>query len=216
VLLTVSVSNKGGFRLATKAGMYIRIDPDEDDCLKADAVDYLSAYTIFYIGLQNAVRPQISSFAWRTECLLAEIKYLWNAVVGFFLAIGLGPFLISGEFKPGFFELVRSSEPAMNALKAMTDKIVSSPKATATIIFSGLACIGVLYEKGVLWKVFKFVLKGGAWMLISKAITKVIEVVFLPEAEAAEMLVGLAMWAHGVYTSALEVDRVCYGNFLSI
>jgi hypothetical protein len=55
VLLTVSVSNKGGFRLATKAGMYIRIDSDEDDCLKADAVDYLSAYTIFDIGLQNAV-----------------------------------------------------------------------------------------------------------------------------------------------------------------
>ena len=49
---TLSVSTKGGLRLATSK-LYIRLDSDNGNLLKADAIDYLAAYTIFDVSIQQ-------------------------------------------------------------------------------------------------------------------------------------------------------------------
>ena len=208
----MSISTKGGLRLAIKDGMYIRLDSDDGDHLKADSVDYFAAYTIFDLALQQTepqfLRQLLMSEA-LSECDKAFAKLIWSLVGGFFLAIGLGPFISIGEARPGVLALIKSNQAAWNALMKFKDAIISSQGNITAAITGGLGVITVLYNEGLLWTVFKWMLKMGGWWVITKVIAKIIQVVFLPETEVAELLASFTVWAIQTVQSGLEVGQAC-------
>ena len=209
---TISVSTKGGLRLSTKGGKYIRLDSNDQNLLKADAWDYLPAYTIFDIAFQQteaALSKQLLMSDELTECDLALAEFIWSLVGGFFLAIGLGPFIATGEARPGLLNLIKSSPAAWGALMKFKDTIIASPRNITAVISGGLGVITVLYKEGLLWKIFKLLLKLGVWWIITKVIAKIIQVVFIPETEVAELLASFAVWSTQLVESGLGVGQAC-------
>ena len=210
---TLSVSTKGGLRFATSQS-YIRLDTDDVNCsLKADAIDYLAAYTIFDVSLQQtepSLMKQLQlSEADLSECDKAWISFIWNLTGGFFLAIGLGPLITIGEPKPGVLNLIKSNPTAWEALMAFKDAIISSQGNITAAIAGGYGVISILYKEGLLWTLFKWVLSTGVWWLIGTAIAKIIQIVFIPESEVAELLASFTTWAIQTVQSGLEVGRAC-------
>mgnify|MGYP002803953649 FL=1 len=209
---TISVSTKGGLRLSTKAGMYIRLDSYDQNLLKADAWDYLPAYTIFDIAFQQTeavLSKQLLISDELTVGDLALVAFIWSLVGGFFLAIGLGPFIATGEARPGLLNLIRSSPAAWRALMNFKDAIIASPRNITAVITGGLGVITVLYKEGLLWKLFKLLLKLGVWWIITKVIAKIIQVIFIPETEVAELLASFAAWSTQLVESGLGVGQAC-------
>mgnify|MGYP002803993098 FL=1 len=209
---TILVSTKGDLRLSTKAGMFVRLDSYDQNLLKADAWDYLPAYTIFDIGFQQTeavLSRQLLICDKLTECDLALIKFIWSLVGGFFLAIGLGPFMATGEARPGVLNLIKSSPAAWRALMSFKDAIIASPRNITAVISGGLGVITVLYKEGLLWKLFKWLLKLGVWWIITKVIAKIIQVVFIPETEVAELLASFVAWSTQLVESGLGVGQAC-------
>ena len=211
-IFTLSVSTKGGLRLATSQS-YIRLDSDDGNSLKADAIDYLAAYTIFDISLQQTEPDLMKQLQLNevdlSECDKALISFIWKLTGGFFLAIGLGPFITVGEAKPGVLNLIQSNPTAWNALMAFKDAIIASKGNITAAITGGLGVITVLYKEGLLWTLFKWVLSTGVWWLIGKAIAKIIQIVFIPESEVAELLASFTVWAIQTVQSGLEVGQAC-------
>ena len=208
----MSVSTKGGLHFSTKEGVYIRLDSTDGNHLKADSMDYLSATTNFDIALQTItprLLQQLQVNAEFTECDKAMIAFIWSLVGGFFLAIGLGPFIISGEAKPGLLNLVKSSPAAWKAIMKFKDAIMASKGNISAVVTGGLGVISALYKEGLLWTIFKWILKSGFWWCIAKAIAKIIQVVFLPATEAAELLASFTTWSIQTVKSGLEVGQAC-------
>ena len=198
--------------MSTKEGVFIRLDSTDGDHLKADSIDYLSASTIFDIAMQ-AIHPmllkQLQMDVEISECDKAWISFIWSLVGGFFLAIGLGPFIATGEAKPGLLNLIKSSPAAWKALMKFKDAILASKGNISAVITGGLGVISVLYKEGLLWTIFKMALKAGIWWIIAKAIAKIIQVVFLPETEVAELLASFTTWAIQTVQSGLGVGQAC-------
>ena len=209
---TLSVSTKGGLRLATSK-LYIRLDSDNGNLLKADAIDYLAAYTIFDVSIQqtepNLMKQLQLSEASLSECEKAWASFIWKLTGGFFLAIGLGPFISIGQAKPGVLNLIRSNPTAWNALIKFKDAIVSSKGNIAATISGGLVAIKVLYDEGLLWTLLKWLLTAGVWWVIGLVIAKIIQIVFIPESEVAELLASFTTWAIQTVQSGLAVGQAC-------
>ena len=212
-VFSLSVSVKGDLRFSTKEGVYVRLDFTDGDHLKADAMDYLPANTIFDIAMQQTtpillMQLQVSEIF--SECEIAWANFIWSLVGGFFLAIGLGPFLDTGVAKPGLYNLLKSNPVVWNALKKFENEILSfASQNIKETIAGGLAVITVLYKEGMLWTLFKWALNAGIWWTITKVIAKILEVIFLPEAEVVELLASFTKWAVQLVSKGLDVGRAC-------
>ena len=57
-----------------------------------------------------------------------------------------------------------------------------------------LGVISVLYHESLLWTIFKQMMKIAGWSVVPRALAKIIQVIFLPEAEAAELLASFTVW----------------------
>lgn len=137
------------------------------------------------------------------------IAFIWSLVGGFYLAIGLGPFIVSGEAKPGLLNLIKSNPAVWQAIMKFKDAIMASSGNISAVITGGLGVISVLYKEGLLWTIFKWVLKAGTWWIIAKAIAKIIQVVFLPGTEVAELLASFTTWSIQTVQSGLQVGQAC-------
>lgn len=175
-------------------------------------MDYLPATTSFDIALQTItpkLLKQLQMDVEITECDKAMIAFIWSLVGGFYLAIGLGPFIVSGEAKPGLLNLIKSNPAVWQAIMKFKDAIMASSGNISAVITGGLGVISVLYKEGLLWTIFKWVLKAGTWWIIAKAIAKIIQVVFLPGTEVAELLASFTTWAIKTVQSGLQVGQAC-------
>ena len=97
-IFSISISLKGGLRLATTEGMYVNFD-SSDSSLKANSVDQFGGGTIFGIAF-NQTGDGLSKYMLKaeslSECDVAWASFIWNLTGGFFLAIGLGRFISTG------------------------------------------------------------------------------------------------------------------------
>ena len=72
-----------------------------------------------------------------------------------------------------------------------------------------LGVIGVFYHEGLLWTIFKEMLKLGGWYAVTWALAKIIEIMFLPQAEAAELLASFTIWGVQTVEAGLAVGQAC-------
>ena len=208
---TISYSMYGGIRLATatKTSLYIRLDLD-DHSLKADAVDNFSESTAFDIAMNisQGVFKSSRCLEELSACEMAELSLLWQLTGGFFLAIGLGPFFSTGKPEPGLLALVKSNPAAWNAVQKLITAILSAENAVS-VVPAAITTIGILYHEGLLWTIMKFLLKVGVWTLLTKVLAKIIQIVFLPEAEIALLLASFTTWAAQLVKGGIDVGTAC-------
>ena len=211
-MFSISISLKGGLRLATAEGMYVNFD-SSDSSLKANSVDQFGAGTIFGIAL-NQTEDGLSKRVLKTQSILSECdrawaSFIWNLTGGFFLAIGLGPFISTGQVKTGVTGLIQSNPTAWKAIQDLAKAITNGLGRTGALVSSMLAAIGTLYHEGLLWTIFKWMLKMVGWTAITWALAKIIQIVFLPEAEAAQLLASFTVWSVQTVEAGLDVGQAC-------
>ena len=202
---TLSYSMAGGIRLAT-SNMYVRLA--QDLSLVADSMDYFGANTAFQISLKASFSSSSMQLVDLSPCDQAWLKLIWKLTLGFFLALGLGPYIATGSANPSLLALIRSNSAAWRAVIRLKDAVISIRNATKTIPLA-LGTIKVLYDQDLLWSIFKFFLEAGGWWLFGAVLAKVIEVVFLPEAEAAVLLASFTTWALQLIPACFDVQKAC-------
>ena len=210
-MFSISISLKGGLRLATTEGMYVNFD-SSDSSLKANSVDQFGGGTIFGIAF-NQIGDGLSKYMLKaeslSECDVAWASFIWNLTGGFFLAIGLGPFISTGQVKTGVLGLIKSNPRAWKAIQDLAKAITDGVGRTGALVSSMLAAIATLYHEGLLWTIFKWMLKTAGWTAIAWALAKIIQIVFLPEAEAAELLASFTVWGVQTVEAGLAVGQAC-------
>ena len=144
-----------------------------------------------------------------SECDVAWASFIWNLTGGFFLAIGLGPFISTGQVKTGVLGLIKSNPRAWQAIQDLAKAITDGLGRTGALVSSMLAAIATLYHEGLLWTIFKWMLKTAGWTAIAWALAKIIQIVFLPEAEAAELLASFTVWGVQTVEAGLAVGQAC-------
>lgn len=214
MLFTISYSMYGGVRFATTSSncmpsRYVRLNL-QDQSLVADAVDNFSEGTAFdiAINIDAAVFRSSRSLEELSECEIAQLSFVWQLTGGFFLAIGVGPYFSTGKPDPGLLALIRTNPAAWNAVQNLIKAILSAENAVA-IVPTAIATIGVLYSQDLLWTIMKSLLELGIWTLLTKVLAKVIQVIFLPEAEIALLLASFTTWAVQLVKGGIDVGSAC-------
>ena len=128
---------------------------------------------------------------------------------GFFLAIGLGPFVITGTVNTGVLGLIQSNQTALQAIQNLQQAITNGLGNTGALVASMLSVIGVLYYEDLLWAILKTMLNLAGWSVVTWAVAKVIEIMFIPEAEAADLLASFAVWGVQTVEAGLAVGQAC-------
>lgn len=204
----------GGLWLTTQtpAGpIYVHFD-SSDSSLRTTSIDNFGACTIFDIALTQTDN-RYSKYALDVEslsdCDLAWASFIWKLTGGFFLAIGLGPFILTGRVRTGVLGLIQSNARAWNAIQNLARAITDGLGNRGLLVSAMLGVIGVLYHESLLWTIFKWMLNTGGWIAVTWALAKIVEIVFLPEVEAAELLASFTIWGVQTVEAGLAVGEAC-------
>ena len=215
--VSLSAGTSAGIRLASSTtNEYARLYSDGES-IRVDAVNNFSLSTYFGIALRytpeatvlqrRGLRPL--SEANLSDCEKAQLQFIWKITGGFFLAIGLGPFILTGKPSAGLIALIKTNERAKEAIEALGAAVQTARGAAATAT-SLLGVIGVLYQEGLLWTIFKMsLLKEAGWYTAAWALAKIIQVVLVPETEVAELLANFAVWSAQTVEAGLDVATAC-------
>ena len=212
----ISLSTKAGIRLASSTtNEFGRLHGDGQSIIM-DAADNFSLSTFFGIALQQTptevilqrhgvlLDPDVAL----SPCETAWLSFLWKLSGGFFLAIGLGPYISTGTPKPGLLALIKSSPRAWKAVQDLVTLLQTGGGATATA-GSLLGLIGIFYQEGLLWSIFKMMLTFGFWYVVTMALAKVLAIVLVPEVEIADLLASFITWSLQTVKAALDVGSAC-------
>ena len=208
---SVSVSVEGSLRLATAEGLYVNFD-SSDSSVKASSVDQFGAGTIFSIAFKetsDGLSKYMLNANSLSECDLAWASFIWKLTGGFFLAIGLGTFISADKVKPGILGLMKSNPTAWKAIQDLVKAITDGLGSTGALVATMLDVISVLYHEGLLWIIFKEMLKFTGWAIVTWALAKIVQVVFLPKAEAAELLASFTIWGVQTVEAGLAISQAC-------
>ena len=173
----ISLSTKAGIRLASSTTQeYARLHSDHQSIIM-DASDNFTLGTFFGIALQKIPTELIlkrhgivlDARVELSPCETAWLSFLWKLTGGFFLAIGLGPYISTGTPYPGLLALIRSSPRAWRAVQDLVTLLQTAAGATAAA-GSLLGLIVVFYQEGLLWSIFKMMLSFGFWYGVTIAL----------------------------------------------
>ena len=91
------------------------------------------------------------------------------------------------EPKPGILRLIRSNKKVFDSVEKFRKQVgrVSGSEVTPS---TALNVMRVLYEEGILWAVFKWMLRFGYWWDVTASLAKIIQVLYLPEAGASQLI----------------------------
>lgn len=162
-------------------------------------------------GFESLLRANGIDLEAEFDVSVLLLKLVWDLTGGFFLAIGLGPLINQGVIRTGLYALIQQSERAMRALQAVIDAAKNNPGTTAALA-SMLVFTGVVWDEGLMWKIFRMLLNVGGWWLAAKAATELLKWAILPEAQAAELVVSFAIWAYTTVTDALAYANSVAGQ----
>jgi hypothetical protein len=155
------------------------------------------------------LRMQLIEAIALSECEKATAAIVYQVTVGFFLAIGLGPYFVTEEAQPGLVALIRSNQAAWNAVQAVVTAARNNPKTVGAAVFTFL---GVLYAQNLLWSVVRIALTSAGWWVAFRVVAKIIEVVLLPEAEAVDLLASFTIWSAQTVIDGVAVGEKCTTN----
>jgi len=144
-----------------------------------------------------------------SPCLIAEASLIWQLTGGFFLAMSIGPGLIKGKVETGVLGLIKLNKTTAAALEVfkVAASAVSNDKVAVFLLTTKF--LFAVYEAGLLWKVLKFALSQAGFWAAGKVLSKLIEVIFLPEVEAAELAASFAIWAYGLEQDIVGYEKAC-------
>ena len=210
---SISISVNGGLRLTTAGGiqMYVRFD-SSDSSLRTTSIDQFGACTIFDIAFKrtgDGLSKYTLDAESLSECDIAWGSFIWILTGGFFLAVGLGPFISTGRVHTGVTGLIQTNPTAGQAIQNLQQAITNGLGNTGALVSSMLGVIGIFYHEGLLWTIFKEMLKLGGWYAVTWALAKIIEIMFLPQAEAAELLASFTIWGVQTVEAGLAVGQAC-------
>lgn len=144
-----------------------------------------------------------------SPCLIAEASLIWQLTGGFFLAMSIGPMAINGEVETGILGLIKLNKKAAAALEVFKEAatVVSNDK-TAVFLLTAQFLVAV-YEAGLLWQVLKLVLSEAGFWAAGKVLSKLLEIIFAPEAEAADLAVSFTKWAYDLEQDIVGYEAAC-------
>ena len=212
VKFEVSLSARSAGMRFAKIEEYARLHSDGRSII-VDSVNHWSLSTHFGIAIQKTqadafLKQRGIEIDFLTPCDEAWLTYIWNLTGGFFLALGLGPFIATGTPEPGVLALIRSNSTAWTAVQMLVTELQTERGATATIA-SLLSVISILYHEGLLFTVFKMMLSSVGWWAVNSALAKIIELLLIPEREAAGLLSSAVLWVIQTVDAALNVASTC-------
>jgi hypothetical protein len=154
------------------------------------------------VGAAAAYAPAV------TACDMAVATLVWQVTGGLFLAFGLGPYIGSGVVAPGITGLIRMSTAGDRALTLFLQGVRQNPDA---VIVLTTAFLSNLYDAGLLWPVVKFLLAFVGWQVLFLVLAKILELILLPEVEAAILLASFVVWSAQAVLAATVVATECSG-----
>jgi len=115
---------------------------------------------------------------------MAEAKSFYDRSVGFILATGVGPYMMNAEIATGAWALLSQNVAFMAAFEAAKAGIITNQTIS---VFTGVSILSVLYKEQLLFPDLKMATTQADWRGVAKLTRSALEMVFLPEAEAAEV-----------------------------
>ncbi|MBL8237047.1 MAG: hypothetical protein JNM66_06495 [Bryobacterales bacterium] len=152
-----------------------------------------------------------------SQCDRDIASLCWQVTGGFFLALGLGPYMAasSDPKKLGVMGILRSSPPVWAKITQIWQAIADDPAISAVGAVTLVAQVMKLaLEAGLLWKLIKFVLVQAGWYALFQCFSWVLSWLLAPELGVAELLASFATWTGGVIVTALAISRDCGQSFL--
>lgn len=141
-----------------------------------------------------------------TDCDIAWAKFVWQLNAGLFLALGLGPFIYTGEYRPGLWNFLRDVPTAKLAVQHAYSLVVENEQASAT---AGVMVLDVIWRNGLLWSVFTWCVNQAGYKILFNGVAYVLKRVFATPTERTEVLASLTVWSHQLYLAALDVREKC-------
>ncbi len=189
--LMLMLSTTGKVQLATTDNKFVRLA--ENDFLKADTTEHFSALTSFQLAIDCCANLQrLPSNDQESPDLW--LSFVWQVTEGFFLALGLEPFLHTSSPSIGLLHLIQGNQNANKARLTLREELRLTTSVTKAVS-SAIHFLKVLWKEGILWKVFKFVRLQEGVIIYTEIFARVIQVILLPEAEATLLLAGFTTWA---------------------
>ncbi len=160
-------------------------------------------------------RWQIEEFAEIDQCTTDIASLVWQVTGGFFLALGLGPYMATGQVRVGVVGILRSNANVWAKVTAAVATLRANPEISSAgmgALVTGI--LGAAWGAGLLWKVVKFILIQAGWWILFKVVAKILEVVFLAAVEIAELIASFAVWIGGLIKIAVNIHHDCASNTL--
>jgi hypothetical protein len=150
-----------------------------------------------------------------TPCQMDIASLCWQTTGGLFLALGIGPYMAGSTdpVKIGVMGILKTNTNVWAKVTAAIDFLKANPRATAGTI-AGLATgiLSAAWTAGLLWKLVKFVLTQAGWWVLFRLLAHIIETIFLPELEVAQLLASFLVWAGGVVNTAIRISIDCVNS----
>lgn len=156
-------------------------------------------------GLELYPVPELT-----TACELAWAVFLYQVTGGLFFALGIGPYIATGEVKTGVVGLLMSSQ----TLREAAQDIVESANADqiAAVVSGTVLFLAGIYQAGLLWQLMKILLTNLGWTAVFRVLAKVIALVLLTEAEAADLLASFTIWCINTVIDGASVHGECHAD----
>jgi hypothetical protein len=132
-----------------------------------------------------------------TDCATDILNLCWQCTGGLILTLGLGPYIVTGTMKPGLLQglqaILRSKPAVWQAVQDGINMLMTNlnPSVGWAVVAGILAAA---WHAGLFWQLIKYVLRQAGWGLLFWMVAKLIELIFIPEAEVAELLGSIAVW----------------------
>jgi hypothetical protein len=143
-----------------------------------------------------------------TQCDTDKLTLCWQLTGGIFLAVGLGPYLLSStdSVRTGLQGLLRS----FPTVWAEIEIFFTNPLVQVTAIAAFAEKILILaYQVGLLWKLIKFLLLQVGWRILFNLFASILTIVLAPGAEAIEILASLGVWTVSLANTAGAIWQDC-------
>lgn len=152
-----------------------------------------------------------------TACELDIASLCWQTTGGFFLALGLGPYMAgsTNATKIGVMGILKTSPAVAAKITAAWEFLSQNPKATAGAIAAlSAGILQAAWSAGILWKVVKFVLIQAGWLILFRLLAHILEAIFLTGLELAQLLASFMVWAGGIVVTAVRISQDCVAKVL--
>jgi hypothetical protein len=211
-----SLLNNGTIALSVSGGTgatFMRVNRDDGITAAGSfASDFSTAFNLLLSVTAEGTANYSRALAHSLSAAPADeppgtllLQIIWDLTGGLFLAVGLSPLINQAVERTAVYALLRENVTVWASIEQVLETVRSNPEASPLASF--LAIERLIWNEGLMWRIFRYVAKELSWYVIAFALAKVIELVIVPEAEVAEFSVEFSIWAYETVS-----DIMAYAN----